>query len=238
MSRSRSLPRPLLAALALVLALSGCAGTSGDARVVADSGGWHGVEPEPVPERPDFVLHDTAGKRFDFREQTSGRPTLVYFGYTDCPDECPTAMADIAAALRRTDSDLREQVQVVLVTTDPERDSPERLRGWLDQFSERFIGLRGSQAEVDAAQRAAGISPATRGGEVPTLPGRPDEHQHKPGTAPHTHDRLLGYAVEHANVIFAFDVDDRLPVLYPAGVTAGDIAADLPRLAGGSGERS
>jgi protein SCO1/2 len=54
-----------------------------------------------VPERPEFVLRDTSGNRFDFREETAGQPTYVYFGYTNCPDECPTAMADIAAALRR-----------------------------------------------------------------------------------------------------------------------------------------
>jgi protein SCO1 len=225
----------LLAAAAL--ALTGCAGTPSEARAVA-AGAWHGVEPEPVPERPDFVLSDLAGDRFDFRVETAGRPTYVYFGYTDCPDECPTALADIAAALRRVDGDLRDQVTVVFVTTDPERDDPARLRQWLGQFSERIVGLHGTQEEVDAAQRAAGIRPATRGGDVPTLPGRPDEHHHKPGTAPHSHDRPLGYAVEHANVIFAYDVDDRLPVLYPAGTTAGDLAADLPRLATPADERS
>ena len=141
-------------------------------------------------------------------------------------------MADIAAALRTSDPELREQVRVVFVTTDPERDTPAVLRRWLDTFGEGVIGLVGTQEEVDAAQRAAGVSPASQGGPVPTLPGRPDEHEHLPGTAPHTHAGPLGYAVEHTNVIFAYDVDDRLPVLYPTGVTPGDLAADLPRLAG------
>jgi protein SCO1 len=231
-SRSRRLPLPVLLGVLVALLLTGCAGTSGQARPVASgSAGWHGIEPQPVPDRPDFVLRDADGNRFDFREQTAGRPTYVYFGYTDCPDECPTAMADLAAALRRTDAGLREKVRVVFVTTDPERDDPARLRSWLGQFSDAFVGLHGTQEEVDAAQRAAGIRPASRGGDVPTLPGKPDEHAHKPGTTPHTHDRPLGYSVEHANVIFAYDVDDRLPVLYPAGATAGDIAADLPMLA-------
>ncbi|HVM27723.1 MAG TPA: SCO family protein [Mycobacteriales bacterium] len=225
--------RRLAAALAAaaVLAVSGCAGQSSQARPLAAGAAWHGIEPQPVPERPDFVLRDTEGRAFDFRAETGGEPTYVYFGYTDCPDECPTAMADLAAALRQTAPELRETVNVVLVTTDPERDDPARLRSWLDQFGESFIGLHGTQEEVDAAQRAAGIRPAERGGDVPTLPGQPNEHAHKPGTAPHTHDRPLGYSVEHANVIFAYDVDDRLPVLYPAGATASDLAADLPLLA-------
>ena len=230
MPRTRAPRRAAALALVAALALTGCAGQSTDARPAAATG-WHGIEPEPVPDRPDFVLTDTEGEPFDFRAETSGEPTLVYFGYTDCPDECPTAMADIAAALRKTDPELRETVNVVLVTTDPARDDPARLRSWLDQFGESFVGLTGTQEEVDAAQVAAGMRPATKGGQIATLPGKPDEHPHTQGTAPHTHDRPLGYAVEHANVIFAYDVDDTLPVLYPAGTTAGDLAADLPLLA-------
>jgi protein SCO1/2 len=228
-SRHRLLP----AAAAAALLVSGCAGTSGDAGPTAatEVEAWHGVEPEPVPDRPSFVLTDTAGDPYDFLAETGGRPTLVYFGYTNCPDECPTAMADIAAALRRSEPDLREEVEVVFVTTDPERDSPEVLRQWLDKFGDGFVGLVGTQEEVDTAQRAVGIRPATDGGPVPTLPGRPNEHEHQPGTTPHTHDGPLGYAVNHTNVIFAYSVDDRLPVLYPAGVTPGDLVADLPRLA-------
>jgi protein SCO1 len=236
-ARSRRRGASVLTGLVAAVLVAGCAGTPSEARP-AVSEGWHGIEPQPVPERPDFVLTDVDGEPFDFREQTSGQPTYVYFGYTDCPDECPTAMADIAAALRRTEPELRDRVRVVFVTTDPDRDDGPRLREWLGQFDERFVGLRGTQDEVDAAQRAAGIAPATRGGEVETLPGRPDEHHHKPGTAPHSHDRPLGYAVEHANVIFAYDVDDRLPVLYPAGATAGDLAADLPKLASTAEDRT
>jgi protein SCO1/2 len=179
------------------------------------------------------VLRTTSGERYDFAERTGGRPTLLYFGYTDCPDECPTAMADVAAALRSAPEDLREQVQVVFVTTDPARDDPPRLRQWLDQFSQDYVGLVGTQAEVDAAQKAVGIQPAKKGGQVPTLPGRPNEHEHKEGTAPHSHGGPLGYGVGHANVIFGFDTSDRLPVLYPGGVRPSDIAADLPLLAQG-----
>jgi protein SCO1/2 len=236
------LPRLAGALLAATVLLSGCAGSSGDARPVTETSGepaaWHGVEPDPVPDRPSFVLTDTDGKRFDFAEETAGQPTYVYFGYTNCPDECPTAMADVAAALRRADPALREQARVVFVTTDPERDTPDVLRTWLDTFGDDIVGLVGTQEEVDAAQAAVGIRPATEGGPIPTLPGRPNEHAHQPDTAPHTHDGPLGYAVEHTNVIFAYDADDRLPVLYPTGVTPGDLAADLPRLAEPSGDAS
>jgi protein SCO1/2 len=221
------------------LVLTGCSASSASTAPVAvsSSHAWHGVEPEPVPDRPSFVLTDTGGQAFDFAAETAGQPTLVYFGYTNCPDECPTAMADIAAALRTVPASLREQVKVVLVTTDPARDTGPVLRSWLDQFSSEFIGLRGTAAQVDAAQIAAGIQPAQQEGPVPTLPGKPNEHVHRPGTVPHTHTGPLGYGVGHANTIFAYSADDRLPVVYPSGVRPSDIAADLPALAVTSKDR-
>lgn len=231
--------RLLLGALCAALLLSGCAGPASPAAApataeAAEAAAFHGVEPQPVPGRPDFVLRTTEGTSYDFQAETAGRPTLLYFGYTNCPDECPTAMADIAAALRSTPAELRAEVEVVFVTTDPERDAPPVLRRWLDGFSQDFVGLVGTQAEVDAAQEATGIAPAGREGPIPTLPGRPDEHEHKPGTAAHDHAGPLGYGVGHANVIFAFDTSDRLPVLYPGGVRPSDIAADLALLAQGA----
>jgi protein SCO1/2 len=222
-------PALLLAALALV---SGCAGGGPAASAPTPSPvGYHGPQPVPVPSRPEWVLTDTEGRQYDFRQQTKGRPTLVYFGYTNCPDECPTAMADVATALRTVAPALRAQVRVVFVTTDPQRDTAPVLRRWLDQFSPSFVGLLGTQAQVDAAQTATGIQPASPDGPAPTLAGRPDEHVHKSGTAPHKHFGPLGYAVAHSAVIFAYDAADRLPVVYPGGVTPADIAADLPVLA-------
>ena len=231
--------RRALAAASAALLLTGCgAGTASVAAPAATPAAFHGVEPDPVPDRPDFVLRTTSGERYSFRERTAGRPTLLYFGYTNCPDECPTAMADVAAALRSTPAELREDVEVVFVTTDPARDTPQILRAWLDKFSQEYVGLVGTQAEVDAAQTALGIPAAKKGGQVETLPGKPNEHVHKPGTAPHTHDRPLGYGVGHANLIFAFDTSDRLPVLYPGGVRPSDIAADLPLLVQPPGDPS
>ncbi|MCW2543081.1 MAG: putative Sco1/SenC family protein [Frankiales bacterium] len=223
----------LLLALVLALGLAGCGPSDGTASPTPSGSAraYHGVEPSPTPARPSYVLKDTSGKRFDFGAETKGQPTFVYFGYTNCPDECPTAMADIAAALRKAPAAVRSAVRVVFVTTDPKRDTAPVLRRWLDQFSPGFIGLLGTEAEVAEAQRATGIAPAFPDGLVPTLPGQPNEHIHKPGTAPHKHFGPLGYAVTHSAVIFAYDADDRLPVVYPGGVTPSDIAADLPALA-------
>ncbi len=220
-------------ALAAGVLLAGCG--SAVRSTSAGSGStpvaYHGAEPDRVPARASFVLTDTSGARYDFARETAGRATLLYFGYTRCPDECPTAMADIGAALRTVDPALRERTRVVFVTTDPDRDDAATLRRWLDGFSTSYVGLRGTQAEVDAAQAAAGVTAATKAGPQPTLPGLPGEHPHAAGTAPHTHDGPLGYGVDHVSVIFAFDAADRMPVVYPTGSSPADIAADLPVLA-------
>ncbi|MCW2500044.1 MAG: putative Sco1/SenC family protein [Frankiales bacterium] len=220
---------PLVLTAVLLGSLTGC-GQDASPKPAAATG-YHGVEPLKTVNRPSYVLRDTAGKAFDFRAETKGRPTFVYFGYTNCPDECPTAMADIAAALRKTTPEVRAAARVVFVTTDPKRDTAPVLRRWLDQFSTEFVGLLGTQAQLDAAQRASGIEPGRAEGPVPTIPGRPDQHVHKEGTAPHKHFGPLGYSVSHSAVIFAYNAADRLPVVYPGGVTPSDIAADLPVLA-------
>jgi len=227
------------AALLAVALLTGCASGTSTAGTLArpapvPAAAFHGEQPVPVQDRPSFVLRTTEGEQYDFAERTAGRPTLLYFGYTSCPDECPTAMADIATALRSAPAGLREQVEIVFVTTDPDRDTAQVLRRWLDRFSPEIVGLLGTQAEVDAAQLSLEVPPAKKAGPVPTLAGRPDEHQHAPGTVPHTHEGPLGYGVGHVNVIFAFDSSDRLPVLYREGVRPADLAADLPLLAQGA----
>lgn len=223
---------PVTAALlALAVLTAGCDAGAAPPAAAPSKVTYHGIETRPVPTRPSYVLRDTSGNRFDFAAQTRGRPTFVYFGYTHCPDECPTAMADIRAALRLVGPEIRDQVKVVFVTTDAKRDTGPVLRRFLDQWSTDFVGLTGTQAEVDAAARVSGVAPGAVGAAPPTLPGRPDRHVEKPGTAPHTHPGPLGYSVAHSAVIYAYDASDRLPVVYPGGVTPSDIAADLPALA-------
>jgi len=229
-SRARAPYRLAALALAAGLLASGC-GTTARASTPASATGLHGLEPDTRPARPDFTLTDTGGAPYAFGAQTAGHPTLLFFGYTSCPDECYTAMADITAALRTSTSAVREQTRVVFVTTDPARDDGPRLRRWLDKYSTQYVGLTGSQADVDAAQAAVGAPVATLSGPQPTLPGRPAEHTHAPGTAPHTHDAPLGYGVDHSSLIFAYDASDHLPVVYPGGSSPADIAADLPVLA-------
>ena len=120
-----------------------------------------GLVTPPLP-KPRFTLTDTSGARFDFWSETQGYVTLLFFGYARCPDQCPIHMANVAIGLNKMPTGLGEQVKLVFVTTDPARDSPKVLRAWLNQFDKRFIGLTGSEAAIEAAQRAAGVPPASK----------------------------------------------------------------------------
>jgi Uncharacterized protein SCO1/SenC/PrrC, involved in biogenesis of respiratory and photosynthetic systems len=103
--------------------------------------------------KPDFTLTATDGSQFNFRQQTEGKITLLFFGYTHCPDVCPVHLANIAAALHTLGPEVQRKVEVVFVTTDPDRDTPEVIRAWLDKFDPKFVGLRGTLDEVNAIQR-------------------------------------------------------------------------------------
>lgn len=202
----------LLAAAGLVVALSGCTASSDAATKPAFSaaptpqGTYRGLELQPAQPRPTFTLTDTAGKPYDFAARTRGAPTLLYFGYTHCPDVCPTAMADTAIALRGVPSALRDKVRVVFVTTDPARDTGPVLAAWLRNFdvdlTAKFVGLTGTKAQVEAAQAAAKVEVASDGGQT------------------HSAEQLF------------YGPDDYARVAYVAGSSPADLSHDLPIVAG------
>src|SRR5437016_14673800 len=99
----------------------------------------------PLP-KPGFVLTDTSGAPFDFWNRTQGSVTLLFFGYTYCPDQCPMHMANLGVALKKLPPGIADQVKLIFVTTDPGRDTPVQLRRWLDNFDKHFVGLTGSEA--------------------------------------------------------------------------------------------
>ncbi len=170
----------------------------------------HGAQPTTSQTRPDFTLTDTAGHSYDFLAQTHGKVTLLYFGYTHCPDQCPTSMADIAAALRSLPPAVVSQVTVVFATTDPWRDNAKVLRKWLDKFHPPtpYIGLTGTPGEVAGAETTMGMPISSR-------------------EAPAAGQKAGQYSVSHFAAVIVYGRDDRLATLYPSGVVPADIAADL-----------
>jgi protein SCO1 len=168
-----------------------------------------GITITPAIPKPAFTLRDTDGRPFNFRTQTHGKLTFLFFGYTHCPDVCPLQMANLASALHELPPRLAHNVMVVFVTTDSERDTPQRLRQWLDRFDSSFVGLTGTLARVNAAQAQLRVL-------VPV------EHEASgAGT----------YSVGHSAVVLAFSPDDSAHVVYPIGVRQSAWTADLQRLA-------
>lgn len=172
------------------------------------SGPYQGFGIDPPQPRPTFRLTDTAGRPFDFGAATAGRPTLLFFGYTHCPDACPTTMADISRALDAVSPAVRAKTLVVFVTTDVTRDTGPRITQWLSKFDDglkpgQLIGLRGTQAETNAAQAAARVPIAEDGGKT------------------HSTRVMLYGADDYAHVSFALTDNER-----------DQIAHDLPLVAG------
>jgi len=159
--------------------------------------------------RPAITLVRTDGRSLDFRADTRGTLTFLFFGYTHCPDVCPIHMSNLAASLKELPAEQRSRVRVVFVTTDPERDTPERLSSWLANFDSTFIGARGPAEAVDAAQRSLGMPVASRDAQVPDSGG---------------------YTVSHGAHLWAFTPDDSAHVVYPMGMGREVLAADIPLL--------
>lgn len=195
-----------LAVLPLLMLLAQGCGPSAAAGTSARQRGYRGVVlPTPL-SKPAFSLTDTRGATYDFRARTAGKLTLVYLGYTNCPDVCPVHLANLAAVLR-TMPEVARRTEVVFITADPARDTPERIRAWLDNFDPRFVGLRGTPAQTRSVEAAL---------ELP--------RSLVPDTA------RGAYRVGHAAQVIAFSPDGHAHVVYPFGTRQQDWATDLPRL--------
>lgn len=198
------------------LTLSACGSGDDSSKPVADVSTQPKTQAATVLdkpfEKPNLVLKDTKGKTYDFREETKGKPTLIYFGYTHCPDVCPLTMSNIAIARKALPKADQDKLQVVFVTTDPERDTSAELAKWLPSAGDpSFVGLTGDFATIQAGARQVGIGiePATK---------------EKDGTVVSMHG---------AQVIAFSPKTDGGYVLYGEDTTADDYAKDLPKLVKG-----
>ena len=116
----------------------------------------------PALPAPEIELTDHNGRPFEL-SSLRGKPVLIYFGYTNCPDECPLTMARLSQAFDLLNEDGRN-VQVLLVSTDPARDTPEALKTYLARFHPSFLGLTGSHQELEKVYRDYGVIVMDDGG--------------------------------------------------------------------------
>jgi protein SCO1 len=190
------------AALCAVL-LAGCASSTPEDEDGYRAGQAH--DPYPVSATP---LTDTDGQPYSLTKDTDKPVTLVFFGYSSCPDICQVVMANIASALTRLDAADRDDVDVVFVTTDPKVDTEQHLRDYLDRFDPSFIGLTGDLDTIAAVGKPLAVYVAD-GARLPS--GGRDLNS-------------------HSTQVTAITADDTSPVLWTQDTSSADLAADLHTL--------
>lgn len=182
-------------------------------RLQPTAGSLRGVAIAGPVRAPDLVLTDTDGVVRDLQRETEGFVTLLFFGYTRCPDVCPVHMATLGAAYELLEPEVRSRIKVFFVSTDPEWDTPEALRAWLDHFDRTFVGLRGSVEQINEAVGSLGL---------PGIAVLPSEHGSDPPR------------IGHPSAIVAFGPDGLARRRYPFGMRRADWLHDLPLLAASS----
>ena len=123
----------------------------------------HGGVIDPPMPAAEIRLQDFNGQSFAL-DSLRGKVVVLYFGYTNCPDECPLTMAHLKVAVDRLGVDAKD-VRVVMVTTDPKRDTPEALRTFMDKFNPHFIGLTGTDEQLAQVWKDYGVA-VENGGEA------------------------------------------------------------------------
>ena len=139
-----------------------------------------------------------------------GKATVVFFGYTACPDICPTMLAKLADVMKVLGSDA-ERVQVLFVTLDPQRDSAERLKDFVPWFNPTFLGLRGDEVQIKAATEEFRVFAARKPVEVE-----------------------LGYVTDHSTGAYVFDPAGRLRLYVKDTSSVEEIASDIRLLQQGN----
>jgi len=209
LSRRALLGGSLAAASGLLLTACGSGGGSSNAAAgnSIDSTGQSPYQGTYLPrtfDKPDVTLTDSSGKPFNLAQRTAGKAMMLYFGYTHCPDVCPTTMGDLAVAVSKLTKAQQQQVDVVFISTDPGVDTPSTLRSWLDSFNPAFIGLTGDIGTIIKAAASVGVYVAAP----------------KAGQEP----------VHGAEVLGFFPSDNKAHVLYTSGAAWGNYAHDIPLL--------
>ena len=191
-----------LAALCAALLLLGCDLAAGPAK-----GTFNAIDITGADYGRDLRLTDHTGKPrtlVDFK----GKVVYLFFGFTHCPDVCPTTLADAAKVIKQLGKDGGE-VQVLFVTVDPKRDTPEVLAKYVPAFNPTFLGLYGDEAATRATARSFRVF-----------------YEIRPGTTPDN------YSVDHSAGSYVFDRDGRLRLFVNYGMAPDKLAADVKKLLG------
>jgi protein SCO1/2 len=167
---------------------------------------FKGGELSPAAAAPSLELTDQNGDAFSLADET-GRVALIYFGYTTCPDLCPTTLNDFAIVKEDLGADATD-VDFIMVTFDPERDTQARMQEYLGFFDPDFIGLRGNGAQTEQFLQEYGVT--IKRVEYP--------------------DSSTGYLIDHTALIYVIDKEGNLRLTYPYGTDPEMILEDVQHL--------
>lgn len=173
-----------------------------------DPSGFKGAYLAEPYAMPDKTFTDTSGRDFNLRSTPSKPVTLLFFGYTNCPDVCIGVMSDVATALSRMDAKQRDKIQVIFLTTDPKRDDPKTVRKYLDRFDPTFIGLTGDLSKIKATAGRVGV-------DIEGMKKLPSG----------------GYEVGHSAQVLGFGKDHDAYVLWTPSTPISDLMHDFELLA-------
>jgi protein SCO1/2 len=185
------------------------------AAAAVSAGAAHGAEKlksgtfDPPRMAPQIAQKAADGKDFAL-DKYRGKVVVLEFGYTSCADVCPVSLALLKQARERL-GPLRDKLQVVFVTVDPQRDTAPRLKAYLEQFDPSFIGLTGSEEQMAAIRKAYGIS----------------------ATRKMVEGSKTDYTMGHSSYLYFIDPQGKLRALMPFGRPADDIVHDVTLLARG-----
>lgn len=192
---------PLVAGLMLSFWMTSAAAAPGE--------DFRGGALNPPRPAPDFTLRAHDGTAFSL-SQHRGRVVALVFGYTFCPDVCPTTLAELAQVRVRLDPVLAARLRVAFITVDPDRDDAGRLRAYTQAFDRSFVGLTGTPSQLIAVQKSYGVIVK--------------KHVAK-GTA-------AAYLVDHSAFVYVIDGDGRLRLMLPFGTSIDTMTHDIGLLLG------
>ena len=187
-----------MALLASLVMLGGCFG---------DDENWNGKDISGLMPELAFELTGTSGDTVT-AEQTDGNIRLLFFGFTSCPDICPATLQKLSRAVKDLPTELRKDTQIVFVSVDPQRDTPERIDSYVSFFSDRAIGLTG---EEPALRELSKRYRTTFGYDEPDAEGN--------------------YNVSHSGAVYVFDREGKARLLIRPELSVEDIRTDLVALA-------
>jgi protein SCO1/2 len=198
-----------LAGIGMAVVLFGTAACSGDQtpRAQSSAPAYSATLLPPSFRLPDTRLTASDGRPYDLRERTAGSISMLFFGFTHCPDICPTTMADVSGAMKLLTPAERGKIKVVFISADPGRDTPKALKSFLGNFDSSFVGLTGPLEKIHKAAADVKVS-------LGDPPARAEGN----------------YVVSHGSQLLTFGPDGGGRLLFSYGAGAEPIARDLRAL--------